>query len=63
MKRLIILCGLLLAAAAYAQPSEPAVNYYAKDGTVQASDGTVYSFRRRTEPFIPYMGRISRISL
>ena len=42
MKRLVVLCGLLLAAAAYAQPSEPAVNYYAKDGTVQASDGTVY---------------------
>ena len=43
MKRLIILCGLLLAAAGYAQTPEPAVNYYAKDGTVQASDGTVYS--------------------
>ena len=43
MKRLVILCCLLLAAAAYAQTPEPAVNYYAKDGTVQASDGTVYS--------------------
>jgi len=43
MKRLVILCCLLLAAAAYAQMPEPAVNYYAKDGTVQASDGTVYS--------------------
>ena len=42
MKRTILLLSLLLAAAAYAQPSEPAVNYYAKDGTVQASDGTVY---------------------
>ena len=42
MKRLVILCCLLLAAAAYAQTPEPAVNYYAKDGTVQASDGTVY---------------------
>ena len=37
-----MLLSLLLAAAGYAQPSEPAVNYYAKDGTVQASDGTVY---------------------
>ena len=43
MKRLIILCGLLLAATGYAQTPEPVVNYYAKDGTVQASDGTVYS--------------------
>ena len=42
MKRTILLLSLLLAAAAYAQPSEPVVNYYAKDGTVQASDGTVY---------------------
>ena len=42
MKRLVILCGLLLAAAAYAQTPEPAVNYYAKDGTVSATDGTVY---------------------
>ena len=39
---MVVLCGLLLAAAAYAQTPEPAVNYYAKDGTVQASDGTVY---------------------
>ena len=43
MKRLVVLCGLLLAAAGYAQTPEPVVNYYAKDGTVQASDGTVYS--------------------
>ena len=43
MKRTILLLSLLLAAAAYAQTPEPAVNYYAKDGTVQASDGTVYS--------------------
>ena len=43
MKRLIILCGLLLAAAGYGQAPELGVNYYAKDGTVQASDGTVYS--------------------
>ena len=43
MKRTILLLSLLLAAAAYAQPSEPAVNYYAKDGTVSATDGTTYS--------------------
>ena len=42
MKRTILLLSLLLAAAAYAQPSEPAVNYYAKDGIVSATDGTVY---------------------
>ena len=42
MKRLVILCCLLLAAAAYAQTPEPAVNYYAKDGIVSATDGTVY---------------------
>ena len=52
MKRLVVLCGLLLAAAAYAQPSEPAVNYYAKDGTVQASDGTVYSVDGADSPSI-----------
>ena len=43
MKRLIILCCLLFAAAGYGQTPEPAVNYYAKDGTVSATDGTVYS--------------------
>ena len=42
MKRLVILYGLLLAAAGYGQTPEPVTNYYAKDGTVQASDGTVY---------------------
>ena len=42
MKRLIILCCLLFAATGYGQTPEPAVNYYAKDGTVSASDGTVY---------------------
>ena len=42
MKRLIILCCLLFAAAGYGQTPEPAVNYYAKDGTVSATDGTVY---------------------
>ena len=42
MKRLVILCGLLLAVAGYGQTPEPVTNYYAKDGTVQASDGTVY---------------------
>jgi len=52
MKRTILLLSLLLAAAAYAQPSEPAVNYYAKDGTVQASDGTVYSVDGADSPSI-----------
>ena len=42
MKRLIILCCLLFAAAGYGQTPEPAVNYYAKDGIVSATDGTVY---------------------
>ena len=42
MKRLIILCCLLFAATGYGQTPEPAVNYYAKDGTVSATDGTVY---------------------
>ena len=43
MKRLVILCGLLLAVAGYGQTPEPVTNYYATDGTVQATDGTVYS--------------------
>ena len=42
MKRLVILCGLLLAVAGYGQTPEPVTNYYATDGTVQATDGTVY---------------------
>ena len=37
-----MLLSLLFAATGYGQTPEPAVNYYAKDGTVQASDGTVY---------------------
>ena len=52
MKRLIILCCLLFAAAGYGQTPEPAVNYYAKDGTVQASDGTVYSVDGADSPSI-----------
>ena len=42
MKRTILLLSLLLVAAGYAQTPEPAVNYYAKDGIVSATDGTVY---------------------
>ena len=52
MKRTILLLSLLLAAAAYAQPSEPAVNYYAKDGTVSATDGIVYCIDGADSPTI-----------
>ena len=34
--------ALLFAATGYGQTPDPVTNYYAKDGTVQASDGTVY---------------------
>ena len=52
MKRLIILCCLLFAAAGYGQTPEPAVNYYAKDGIVSATDGTVYSVDGADSPSI-----------
>ena len=42
MKRLVILCGLLLAVAGYGQTPGPGKNYYAKEGTVSATEGTVY---------------------
>ncbi|MEI3528781.1 MAG: DUF5043 domain-containing protein [Alistipes sp.] len=52
MKRAIMLLSLLFAATGYGQTPEPAVNYYAKDGTVQASDGTVYSVDGADSPSI-----------
>ena len=52
MKRLVILCGLLLAVAGYGQTPDPVTNYYAKDGTVSASDGTVYSVDGADSPSI-----------
>ena len=52
MKRLVILCGLLLAVAGYGQTPDPVTNYYAKDGTVSATDGTVYSVDGADSPTI-----------
>ena len=47
-----MLLSLLFAATGYGQTPEPVTNYYAKDGTVQASDGTVYSVDGADSPTI-----------